>query len=73
MERVDPIIRNIVSRCHVSNTDQDVIRYVVSRLKDGWETYRSWPVWYRAGFIKQILRVHRANQSLYRRVVSGRV
>lgn len=37
--KVNPIVRQIVSRCHVSESYDDVLKYVISRLDEGEKTF----------------------------------
>ena len=38
---VHPVVRHIIDRdCHVGDSYPTVIRHVVSKLRDGWRTFR---------------------------------
>jgi hypothetical protein len=69
---INPILRAIVDRLHVSESNRDVIRYVISRLQDGYVTYRAMPRWKRREFLAQCLEAHRQNRELYSAVMRGR-
>lgn len=69
---IHPIIRQIIDRdCHVGLPDSDVIRHVVSKLRGGYEAFRTAALEDRESFIKQCISQHRANQRLYVEVMSG--
>ena len=71
---VHPIIRQIIDRdCHVSMRNRAVIRHVISRLKDGYMTFRAMPHEDRKELMRQCVRVHRENRELYCDVMSGDV
>lgn len=62
-------IYRIVSRLHVGEPDEDVLKYVRSRFKKGaWEKL---PAEDRFAIEHEALRVHHANQKLYRDVMRG--
>jgi len=69
--KVHPIIRQIVNRCHVGETDLTVIRYVVSRLKHKHRTFAAMPKKDRREFMRQVIRVHGENRKLYQHVMRG--
>lgn len=63
-------IARIVGEVHVGLTDDEVIRHVRGRLRPGaWEQM---PKQLRRMFTCEVLRVHHANQKLYRDVMRGR-
>ena len=69
---VHPIVKQIINRdCHVSMRNREVIRHVISRLKDGWRTYRAMPRKDRKALMLQCIRCHRENWRLYVDVMSG--
>lgn len=71
---IDPILRQIINRdCHVSMRNTEVIRHVISRLKNGYETFRSLPRGQRRELMRQCIHVHRQNRELYFDVMSGDV
>ena len=67
----DPIIRQIVARCHVSESPRAVARYVISRLARGFETWRSTPRARRRAALRQIYADHAANRRTYAQVMNG--
>lgn len=69
--KINHIVRQIVGRCHVAQSDLSVIRYVVSRLKAGRETFLAMPRLSRKVFLKQIVACHRANRDEYDFVMRG--
>jgi len=63
------IIRQIVDRRHVGDSDESVIEYAKSRMKAGaFDALK--PADQRA-FVAEVVRVHRANQKLYDYVDRG--
>jgi len=67
------MVERIVARCHVGQSDRSVINYVVSRLKDGRKTFFGLSRARRKALLRRIIRAHRENQNLYRKVMSGRI
>ena len=67
-----PIIRQIVDRdCHVAMSAREVVRYVISRLRDGYKTFRAMPRSERHRLIEDCVRRHRENFQLYAEVMNG--
>jgi hypothetical protein len=65
-----PIVRQIIDRdCHVAEPNLAVVRHVVGKLKDGYQTFRDLPKPERCRFIEQCLDVHRANRAEYEAVM----
>ena len=63
---VHPIVKQIIDRdCHVGESYRTVIRHVVSRLQEGWKTYRKMPRADRRELMQQCIHQHRANRELY--------
>ena len=61
-----PIVRLIIDRdCHVSLSNRAVMRHVISRLKNGWETFRQMPKADRKELLRQCRDQHRENRELY--------
>ncbi len=61
-----PIVRQIIDRdCHVGISNRAVMRHVISRLKDGWETFRQMPKADRKELLRQCRDHHRENRELY--------
>lgn len=67
-----PLIRQIVGRCHVNDSDRTVIRYVISRLRLGYATFRGMPPKQRRALLREVIATHRKNQALYLRAMRGR-
>ena len=68
----DPIIRQIVGRCHVADSNLRVIRYVVSRLRDGKRTFLAMSREKKRALLGQTIACHAENRELYGWVMSGR-
>ncbi len=67
-----PLIRQIIDRdCHVSMSAKAVVRHVISKLKNGYETYRAMPKADRRKLIEDCLKVHQRNRQLFTTVMSG--
>lgn len=67
----DSLIGQIVGRCHVSDSDRRVIRYVIGRLRDGYGTFRAMSKGQRRRLLRESIRAHRKNQVLYAVVMRG--
>jgi len=69
---IHPIIRQIIDRdCHVGESYQSVIRHVVSKLKNGYESFRQLSKVDRKSLIEQCIAQHTANRRLYAEVMNG--
>lgn len=69
---VHPIVRQIIDRdCHVSMTNREVMRHVISRLRNGYRTFREMPRAERRELLQQCRHQHRENFRLYVQVMSG--
>ena len=63
---VHPIVRQIIDRdCHVALSNREVIGHVISRLRNGWLTFRSMPRDERRSLMRQCVLCHRENRELY--------
>jgi hypothetical protein len=63
------MIRQIVDRCHVGDSDLAVIRYLVSRFKRKYKTWIKMPRGDRRTIMREALRIHHDNQKTYRLVM----
>jgi hypothetical protein len=71
---IHPIVRQIIDRdCHVSMTAREVIRHVISKLRDGYQTFRGMSKPDRRRLIDDCIKHHQANFDLYRAVMTGHV
>jgi len=66
---MDPILNQVVGRCHVGQSNLAVIRYAISRLANQWRTFKALPRFKRRKFMRDVIKVHAANQALYQRVM----
>lgn len=66
------IIGNIVSRCHVGTSNRQVIKYVISRLKNKKKTFWALSKSDRRYLMETAIKEHSENLKLYRKVNSGR-
>jgi acyl-CoA reductase-like NAD-dependent aldehyde dehydrogenase len=61
-----PIVRQIIDRdCHVGMSYRAVMRHVISRLKDGYQTFQALPAADRKELLRQCRDRHRENRELY--------
>ena len=65
------MIEQIVGRIHVSCSDFEAIRYVVSRMKQGRRTFLAMKREHRRRILETVAQTHRANRELYRQVMGG--
>jgi hypothetical protein len=66
-----PIIRQIVNRRYAGDSNRTIIRYVVSRLRDGYATFHALSREQRRSLMRDAIKVHEANRQLYPRVMRG--
>ena len=64
------MIRMIVGRCHVGESNLQVIRYVKSRMKKG--AWRKLSKAERKQTLREIIEAHSENQDLYHSLMTGR-
>lgn len=69
----DAIIRQVVGRRHVGDSTMSVIRYAVSRLKNGYATLKTADATQRRMFFEMVAAEHRENRELYSSVMGGRI
>lgn len=69
---IHPIVRQIIDRdCHVSMSGSDVVRHVLSKLRNGYATFRSLSKADRRQLIADCLQSHHNNWQLYATVMGG--
>jgi hypothetical protein len=68
-QEIPSIVRQIVGRRHVGESNFAVIRYFVSRLKRG--AWRALPREERKQWLRWVIAAHAANRQLYRYVMGG--
>lgn len=59
------IIRQIVNRCNVGDSNRKVIRYVISRLKNKEQTFWNMNKYDRKVFMKSVIKEHHLNKQMY--------
>lgn len=69
---IPSIVRTIVGRRHVGESNRSVIRYFVSRLKRGYRTWHALPRAERKQWLRWIIQAHTENRGLYNYVMNGR-
>lgn len=68
----NPMIRMIVGRCHVSESNRAVILYAISRLRNGTTTFlRDMDKTERKSFMRQCVLTHSENRRLYTFAMKG--
>ncbi len=71
-DSVHPIIKQIIDRdCHVATPSKEVVRHVISKLRNGYETMRGMPQEDRSQLVEQCVLHHRGNFQEYVEVMSG--
>jgi hypothetical protein len=65
------IVCQIVGRRHVSESNLQVIRYVVSRLRRKHATFAGMPRKDRRAFLRQVITAHQDNRAMYVAVMGG--
>ena len=66
------MVRSIVGRCHVGQSNRAVIRYFISRLREGYKTWSAVSRSERKRYMRWIVEAHAENRKLYRSVMNGR-
>jgi len=59
----------LVSRLHVGSSNLTVIRYVISRLKNGYATFKVLPKKERVYLMQECIKEHKENRDLYNQVM----
>ena len=68
-----PIVRQIIDRdCHVAISTRAVVEHVISKLRNGYETFISMPPADRRRFLRQCIDIHQANRAEYQDVMYPR-
>lgn len=71
-DSVHPIVKQIIDRdCHVATPAKEVVRHVISKLRKGYETFRSMPQNDRGQLVEQCVQHHQGNFKEYVEVMSG--
>lgn len=65
------MIKFLVDRCHVSDSLQDVVRFVIDKFEHGFEAYRGCDLATKARIFKECKDVHDENREIYRYVTGG--
>jgi hypothetical protein len=65
------MLRMLIGRCHVGDSNSEVIRYVISRMEHGNLTYRAQYRQERHELLRSIIKIHAENRALYTSVMSG--
>jgi len=69
---IHPIIRQIIDRdCHVAESNRKVIRHVISKLRNGMQTFQAMPRDDRRELMQQCIERHRQNREMYAAVMGG--
>lgn len=70
---MNPLVAQIVDRCHVSRSNRDVITEVVSRMRHGRRTFLAQPKASRRRIMMDAILRHQLNRGLYRDVRGARL
>ena len=65
------VIKNIVGRCHVFDSNRSVINYVVSRFEKGRKSFLKMKKKDRKKLMRLIVKTHKENLDLYNLVMWG--
>jgi hypothetical protein len=65
------IVEMIVSNQHVGESYLSVIRTVIRKLKNGYQTFKALPRSERKKLLRQIVKAHKANRKLFQAVQNG--
>ena len=65
------VLRMIVDRCHVGESNLQVIRYSINRLVKGYDTFKAMAKKDRRKFLKLCIKYHADNKKLYNQVMKG--
>lgn len=65
------IVRQIVNRCHVGQSNRAVICYFISRLKHGHATWHTLSRVERKAWLRHVVAAHAENRGLYAYVMGG--
>lgn len=68
-----PILRQIVGRCHVSDSFEEVLEYVISRLANGQKTFDAMKKGDQNELKRQVNHIRNKDRNLYTSVMSGRL
>lgn len=72
MSDIHPIVKQIIDRdCHVWMSGREVVRHVISKLREGFRTFRALSRADRRQLVSDCLEHHRVNCQLYVDVMSG--
>ena len=63
------MIRQIIGRCHVGETNREVCAYLVSRIKKS--VWRKLPLGKRVSILREAIKCHAENRALYCQVMRG--
>lgn len=67
------MIRQIVGRCHVGESNRQVIRYFISRLAHGYATWAAMDRDIRRQVMASAINIHGDDLDLYHDVVTGQI
>ena len=67
------MISMIVNRCHISNSNTEVIRTVISTLKEGHDTFSRMSKYNRRQLMKLAIEYHQTNVELFYTVMTGKL
>ena len=66
------MVQMIVGRCHVYETNRQVLKYVISRLKHKRKTWVEMPKEKRRDLMIEVFQAHAVNRDVYDTVMHGK-
>lgn len=70
--QVDPIIKMIIDRdCHVNLSNKEVIKHVISKMYNGYNSFKEMEKEDRRKFMKMCIHHHKENIELFNFVMRG--
>lgn len=70
--KMDPIVKQIVDRCHIAESYSKVLRYMIGCMQGGKNCWRLLDRKTRRRIIADMIKVHDENRKLFNFVMRGR-
>ena len=71
--KTNPMLQRIVGRVHVSKSNRYAIKYVISRLKRKYATWKDLPRNVRKDVMRQVITIRNHDFVMYAAVMSGKL
>lgn len=65
------MIAHLVNRCHVGESNRQVLRFIISHLKQGYAAWQAMGREQRRLVMRAAFEIHRENRETYRAVMNG--